>query len=62
MSGQITQMELKLGQIISSGSLLAMLEDDTEYYIKGRVDQYYLSRLSEGAEARIRHQGQDLML
>jgi len=62
MSGQITQMELKLGQIISSGSLLAVLEDDTEYYIKGRVDQYYLSRLSEGAEARIRHQGQDLML
>ncbi|HOA29250.1 MAG TPA: HlyD family efflux transporter periplasmic adaptor subunit [Candidatus Cloacimonadota bacterium] len=62
MSGQITQMELKLGQIISSGSLLAVLEDDTEYYIKGRVDQYYLSRLSEGAEARIRHHGQDLML
>ncbi|MDD2507336.1 MAG: HlyD family efflux transporter periplasmic adaptor subunit [Candidatus Cloacimonetes bacterium] len=62
MSGQITQMELKLGQIISSGSLLAVLEDDTEYYIKGRVDQYYLSRLTEGAEARIRHQGQDLML
>ncbi|HRX76582.1 MAG TPA: hypothetical protein P5342_03925, partial [Candidatus Cloacimonadota bacterium] len=29
---------------------------------KGRVDQYYLSRLTEGAEARIRHQGQDLML
>jgi HlyD family secretion protein len=62
MSGQITQMELKLGQIISSGSLLAVLEDDTEYYIKGRVDQYYLSRLTEGADARIRHQGQDLML
>ncbi len=26
------------------------------------MDQYYLSRLSEGAEAESRHQGQDLML
>ena len=62
MSGQISQLELKLGQIISTGSLLAVLEDDTRYYIKGSVDQYYLARLHEGAQARIRHQAEDLIL
>ncbi|MCB5260230.1 MAG: HlyD family efflux transporter periplasmic adaptor subunit [Candidatus Cloacimonetes bacterium] len=62
MSGQITEIDLKLGQIISTGSLLAVIEDDTRYYLRGSVDQYYLGRLAEGAVARIRHQGEDVML
>lgn len=41
MSGQITEIDLKLGQIISTGSLLAVIEDDTRYYLRGSVDQYY---------------------
>ncbi len=62
MNGQITQMDLKLGQIIGTGSLLAVLEDNTRYYINGSVDQYYMARLSEGAQARIRHQSEDYIL
>lgn len=62
MNGQITQMDIKLGQIIGTGSLLAVLEDNTRYYIKGSVDQYYMARLSEGAQARIRYQNEDIIL
>lgn len=62
MNGQITQMDIKLGQIIGTGSLLAVLEDNTRYYIKGSVDQYYMARLSEGVQARIRYQNEDIIL
>lgn len=62
MNGQITQMDIKLGQIIGTGSLLAVLEDNARYYIKGSVDQYYMARLSEGAQARIRYQNEDIIL
>ncbi|MCK9558207.1 MAG: HlyD family efflux transporter periplasmic adaptor subunit [Candidatus Cloacimonadaceae bacterium] len=62
MSGQITEMDLKLGQIIATGSLLAVIEDDSRYYLKGSVDQYYLGRLSEGSQARIRYDGEDILL
>lgn len=62
MSGQITELDLKLGQIIATGSPLAVIEDDTRYYLKGSVDQYYLGRLFEGAPVRIRHQGEEVML
>jgi len=62
MRGQITEMELKLGQIISTGSSLATIEDDSRYYLQAMVDQYYLSRLNEGAAARINHQGAEVML
>jgi len=62
MRGQITEMELKLGQIISTGSSLATIEDDSRYYLQARVDQYYLSRLKEDAVARINHQGSEIML
>ncbi len=62
MSGRITEMDLKLGQIIATGSLLAVIEDDNRYYLQGSVDQYYLGRLAEGAQARIRHQGTDVKL
>lgn len=62
MRGQITEMELKLGQIISTGSSLATIEDDSRYYLQAKVDQYYLSRLKEDAVARINHQGNEVML
>ena len=62
MRGQITEMDLKLGQIISTGSSLATIEDDSRYYLQAMVDQYYLSRLSEGATARINYQGNEVML
>jgi HlyD family secretion protein len=62
MSGQITEMDLKLGQIISTGSLIAVIEDDTRYYLQAKVDQYYLSRLKVGAAARIRAQAEELIL
>lgn len=62
MSGQITEMDLKLGQIISTGSLIAVIEDDTRYYLQAKVDQYYLSRLKVGATARIRAQAEELIL
>jgi HlyD family secretion protein len=56
MSGQITQLDLKLGQIISTGSLLAVIEDASRYYLQARVDQFYLARLREGADVRINYQ------
>lgn len=62
MRGQITELDLKLGQIISTGSLLATIEDDSSYYLQARVDQYYLSRLNESAAARISYQGARMML
>ncbi|MCB5233969.1 MAG: efflux RND transporter periplasmic adaptor subunit [Candidatus Cloacimonetes bacterium] len=62
MSGQITQLNLNLGQIVAPGALLAQIEDDDSYYLEGKVDQYYLSRLKEGADARIRHQGAEVFL
>jgi len=62
MSGQITELDMKLGQIIATGSLLAVIEDDTRYYLKGSVDQYYLDRLIEGAQVRILHQSEEVML
>lgn len=62
MSGQITELDLKLGQIIATGSPLAVIEDDTRYYLKGSVDQYYLDRLIEGAQVRVRNQGEEVML
>jgi HlyD family secretion protein len=62
MSGQITELDMKLGQIIATGNLLAVIEDDTRYYLKGSVDQYYLDRLIEGAQVRVRNQGEEVML
>lgn len=62
MSGQITELDLKLGQIISTGSSIAVIEDDTRYYLQAKVDQYYLSRLSVNAVARIRVQGEEVLL
>ena len=62
MSGQITEMDLKLGRIISTGSSIAVIEDDTRYYLQAKVDQYYLARLSVNAIARIRVQGEETVL
>jgi HlyD family secretion protein len=52
ISGVITEMELTTGQMISSGSRIAVIEDSTKYYIRAEVDQFYLSRLKEGCAAR----------
>lgn len=52
ISGVITEMELNPGQMIVSGSKIAVIEDSTQYYIQANVDQYYLPRLREGGPAR----------
>ena len=62
MSGQITEIDLRLGQIISTGSFIAVIEDDTRYYLQAKVDQYYLGRLSVNAMARVRVQGEETVL
>ncbi len=62
VGGQITEMDLNLGQIISTGAQIATIEDVSRYYLNARVDQFYLPRIKPGGSARIRLGQQEHLL
>lgn len=51
LDGQITEMELTYGQILSLGSKIAVIENKDEYYIQASINQYYLDRIKPGDKA-----------
>jgi HlyD family secretion protein len=48
ISGVITDMDLKLGQIVSSGTKIALIEDLSNLFIEANVNQFYSSQLQIG--------------
>ncbi len=62
VGGQITELDLNLGQIISTGAQIATIEDVSRYYLNARVDQFYLPRIKPGGSARIRQGQQECLL
>lgn len=62
IDGVITEMELTAGQMISIGTKIAVIEDSSSYYVQAKVDQYYLSQLRQGCQARVNSNGQSTWL
>lgn len=62
ITGTITQLDLKIGQIRNRGDRLAQITGDGGYEISARVDEYYLPRIrpEQTATARIDGQSYDL--
>jgi HlyD family secretion protein len=52
INGVITELNVNQGQIISTGAMIAIVEDTSNYYVQAQVSQFYLPRLEVGQEAR----------
>ncbi len=53
ISGQITDLELNMGKILSLGSQIAVIENNEQYYIQAKINQYYLKHLKTGSKAKL---------
>ncbi len=53
ISGQITNLDLTMGKILSLGSQIAIIENNEQYYIQAKINQYYLKHLKTGSKAKL---------
>lgn len=53
INGQITDLVESNGQILSAGSQIALVENNQQFYIQAKINQYYLKHLNKGVKAKL---------
>ncbi len=53
INGQITDIVQSYGKILSAGSQIALIENNKQFYIQAKINQYYLKHLKKGAKAKL---------
>lgn len=59
ITGTITQLDLKIGQIRNRGDRLAQITGTAGYEISAQVDEFYLPRIRTGQTASVRIDGEN---
>jgi HlyD family secretion protein len=62
VAGQLTEMDLKVGQNCERGRLLAEITSDAGFKLAADVDEFYLGRLRTGQSATVRINDRDWTL
>ena len=53
IAGRLSGFDLVEGQVVSEGQALAHIQADDQIFLKAALDQFYLSRVTVGARARM---------
>lgn len=51
ISGQLSQLEVQLGQSISSGARIGQVDDNSAFKVRASVPEHYVSRITQGLVA-----------
>lgn len=57
-AGQVSSFDLKVGQSVAQGARVGQVDDVSSYKLEALVDEFYISRVTPGKEARFELGGQ----
>ncbi|MCI6160460.1 MAG: HlyD family efflux transporter periplasmic adaptor subunit [Prevotella sp.] len=58
IDGEVGQLDIELGQSISSGQKIGVINDLSDYKVEAKVDEHYIDRVHQGLTATFEQNGQ----
>ncbi|MEM9917991.1 MAG: efflux RND transporter periplasmic adaptor subunit [Bacteroidota bacterium] len=59
VGGQLSSLDREVGQLINKGETIAQIDDLSNYKVRARIDEFYISRIFEGLEGNFNFDNQD---
>lgn len=58
INGQLTLLDVELGQSINSGQMIGQINDQSNYKVEAEIDEHYIDRIHQGLGATFERGGQ----
>ncbi|MEO1515036.1 MAG: efflux RND transporter periplasmic adaptor subunit [Bacteroidota bacterium] len=62
VSGQLSSLDTEIGQLINRGERIAQIDDLSNYKVRARIDEFYISRIFRGLEGSFTFDKKDYKL